>query len=187
MRIREMTEADITAVAGLRVRGWRYAYAGLLPRAYLDGLSVARDAARRRKMFATAPGTVTQLVAGGTDGTVYGWAACGPYRDGSADAGDGDGAAGGLRGSDADGELYALYVEPRAIGTGIGRALLAAALGRAAGQGFRRLLLWVLEGNDRARRFYARAGFVPDGGHDVFEAGGVSVPEVRYARDLGTD
>lgn len=46
------------------------------------------------------------------------------------------------------------------------------------------MLLWVLKGNARARRFYERAGFRPDGAEEPFEVEGVAVPEVRYVRAL---
>ncbi|NUL25824.1 hypothetical protein HRW17_26205, partial [Streptomyces lunaelactis] len=46
------------------------------------------------------------------------------------------------------------------------------------------MLLWVLKENDRARRFYEKAGFAPDGAEEPFEVDGVAVPEVRYARAL---
>ncbi|GBQ02643.1 hypothetical protein SSP531S_41030 [Streptomyces spongiicola] len=36
----------------------------------------------------------------------------------------------------------------------------------------------------RARRFYEKAGFAPDGAEEPFEAVGVMVPEVRYGRRL---
>lgn len=54
----------------------------------------------------------------------------------------------------------------------------------AADAGYPRLLLWVLKANDRARRFYGRAGFVPDGAGEDFVVDGVAVPEVRYAMRL---
>lgn len=47
------------------------------------------------------------------------------------------------------------------------------------------MLLWVLEGNARARRFYERSGFRADGTEEPFEVDGVAVPEVRYAGRLG--
>ncbi len=46
-----MTEADIDAVSAVRVQGWQAAYPGLMPQAYLDAMSVARDAAERRSRF----------------------------------------------------------------------------------------------------------------------------------------
>ncbi|MFB4195814.1 hypothetical protein [Streptomyces carpaticus] len=40
----------------------------------------------------------------------------------------------------------------------------------------------MLRGNLRARRFYERAGFVPDGAVRSEEIDGADVPEVRCAR-----
>ncbi|WP_030742755.1 GNAT family N-acetyltransferase [Streptomyces sp. NRRL S-31] len=164
-RIRPMTLADCERVSEIRVRGWRHAYRGLVPQPYLDRLDVTADAERRRARFARGDGPVENLVAERA-GRVVGWAAHGPYRDGE--------------GHTADAELYAVYVDPAHLGGGIGRALLAASLERCAGRP--RMLLWVLKGNAPARRFYERAGFRADGAEEVFEADGVSVPEVRYAR-----
>ncbi|MET9856089.1 N-acetyltransferase [Streptomyces sp. NPDC006450] len=166
--VREMTETDIDAVAAVRVSGWRHAYAGLMPQSYLDGLSVAGYAEQRRAAFADPAGAVTNLVAEGPDGAVLGWAAFGPAKDTDPEGEAPD-----------EGELYALYARPDVIGTGVGRALLTEVLRRAPYPAVR---LWVLEGNARARSFYERAGFRPDGGAFVDEADGFPVPEVRYRR-----
>lgn len=169
LRVREMTLDDCPRVAEIRVRGWQSAYKGLTPQSYLDRLSVTEDAARRRRNFEQGDGTIVNLVAE-RDGEVVGWACHGPYRDGEADA--------------RDVELYAIYVHPDLFGQGVGRALLRESAARGAAAGHARMLLWVLEENTTARRFYERSGFGPDGAEEPFEADGVAVPEVRYARLL---
>ncbi|MGK5692035.1 N-acetyltransferase family protein [Streptomyces sp. URMC 128] len=170
LRIRQMTLADCDRVAEIRIRGWQSAYRGLMPQSYLDGLSVAEDAARSRGRLAQADGSVVNLVAEDSGGEVVGWACHGPYRDGE------------LLTSDA--ELYAIYVHPDQVGHGAGQALLEESVARCAAAGHGRLLLWVLKENGRARRFYERAGFEADGAEEPFEVDGVMVPEVRYARAL---
>ncbi|MEV0603265.1 GNAT family N-acetyltransferase [Streptomyces sp. NPDC050315] len=172
LRIREMTEDDIGAVCAVRVRGWQWAYAGLVPQAYLDGLDIAEETERRREFFARAPAGVVNLVAEHA-GSVTGWAALGPYRDETTGHRD-----------PAHAELYALYVRPEHIGTGVGRALMAACLDRTREDGCTDVRLWVLRYNAHARRFYERAGFAPDGAEESFELAGALVPEVRYARTL---
>ena len=42
--------------------------------------------------------------------------------------------------------------------------------------------LWVLADNERARRFYKRHGFEPDGVEKIEEIGGKPLTEVRYRR-----
>ncbi|NBE55618.1 GNAT family N-acetyltransferase [Streptomyces boluensis] len=169
VRVREMTEHDCPSVAEIRVRGWQFAYADLIPRSYLDAMDVTKDTARCGERFARGDPAVVGLVAE-RDGAIVGWASFGPYRDSDLPP--------------TDTELYALYVHPEHIGTGAGRALMAEVLARCAASGVRRLLLWVLKENARARRFYARAGFGPDGAEEQFAVEGVPVPEVRYARTL---
>jgi RimJ/RimL family protein N-acetyltransferase len=50
--------------------------------------------------------------------------------------------------------------------------------------GHRDVILWVLEENPRARRFYDAAGWQLDGARRPIEVLGVSVPEVRYRKQL---
>ncbi|MFI9154405.1 GNAT family N-acetyltransferase [Streptomyces sp. NPDC053367] len=164
-----MTLADCGRVAEIRVGGWRSAYRDLMPQSHLDGLSVTEDAARHRTRFAAADGSTLDLVAE-RDGEVVGWACHGPYRDGEVRT--------------ADAELYAIYVDPAHCGGGVGQALLAESVARCTSAGRPRMLLWVLKGNARARRFYERAGFRADGTEEPYEVAGVPVPEVRYAKDL---
>ncbi|MEV1019380.1 GNAT family N-acetyltransferase [Streptomyces sp. NPDC050264] len=165
LRVRAMTLDDCDAVAEVRVRGWQFAYAGLMPSAYLDAMNVARDAARRRELFGRSPEYVAER-----DGAVVGWACHGPPRDRDVPPGEA--------------ELYALYAHPAHLSTGVGRALLDTCTGAAGAAGHSVLRLWVVEGNARARRFYERAGFTADGAREPYEVAGVPVPEVRYARRL---
>ncbi|MEV7502642.1 GNAT family N-acetyltransferase [Streptomyces sp. NPDC093018] len=164
-----MREEDIHGVSTVRVKGWQAAYAGMVPQDHLDALTVAEDARRRRDMFERAGGTVLNLVAE-ENGTVVGWAALGPSREDDR--------------RPRDGELLALYAAPDRLGTGIGRALMRRTLAAAQERSFRRLVLWVLAANTRARRFYEHAGFLPDGASTHWPVSGVLVPEVRYSRDL---
>jgi RimJ/RimL family protein N-acetyltransferase len=43
-------------------------------------------------------------------------------------------------------------------------------------------VLWVLEANERARRFYERGGWKADGETRVEAISGQPVPQVRYRR-----
>ncbi|MFF3430545.1 GNAT family N-acetyltransferase [Streptomyces sp. NPDC002602] len=150
--------------------GWKAAYVGILPRSHLDGMTVEADARRRRQHFKRSKAATTDLVAVDTLGRVVGWACFGPCR--------------GTGTSAASGELYALYVQPSLIGTGIGRTLLEAVHARALTSGFDHMRLWVLEQNTTARRFYERAGYVADGAVQADDYDGVSVSEARYQRTL---
>jgi ribosomal protein S18 acetylase RimI-like enzyme len=91
---------------------------------------------------------------------------------------------GASRDPDAEGELYLIYVDPAQWGSGIGRELIRAAEARLRELGYRHVVLWVLDENPRARRFYEAAGWRADGRRRPIEFLGQTVPEVRYAKQL---
>ena len=67
---------------------------------------------------------------------------------------------------DADlltGELDLIYTAPSVWGSGVGRALMVAALDHLCAEGYREATLWTAERNERPRHFYERAGWSLDG------------------------
>jgi GNAT superfamily N-acetyltransferase len=170
--IRPLTDADIDAVAAVHVRAWQAAYAGIIPAGYLAGLDPAAQAERRRRR----PGPAgSQTLVADDGGTIVGFVSYGPYR---VDGGDGC--------NPAIGELYAVYVDPPSWGAGIGRRLFGAARAALTAAGYPTMRLWVLQENHRSRRFYERAGLVPDGERNIYTPRGstVELPELRYATRL---
>ena len=76
-----------------------------------------------------------------------------------------DGAPAGLIGAFSrgdHGEVVWMWVDPRVRGSGVGESLVAFALDWCARGGLP-CRLWVVEGNDPARRLYQRLGFVLTG------------------------
>lgn len=167
-RVRLATIADADALARVHVDGWRWGYRGVMPDALLDGLSVEARAARWRDILrASGPETPT-WIASDADGA-SGLASIGPAR----------------YAPDGVGELYALYVSERAAGRGDARTLHALAL-EALRQRSNRAILWVLERNPRARRFYERHGWRADGGRKTETFGGTELIELRHSIELGS-
>ena len=80
-------------------------------------------------------------------------------------------------------ELGAIHADPAYVGRGVGRALMVDALG-ALPQFGTRAVLWVLEDNGRARRFYERGGWRADGERRIESIGDEPVSQLRYAIDL---
>lgn len=165
--VREATIDDAAGIARVRIETWRAAYAGLVPQAMLDRMDVQRETERRTELWheAHAHPHVHELVAV-ADGEVVGWAAIGPARE------EVDGATG---------ELYAIYALSERWSRGVGHALLMEAERRLRADGHARVYLWVLEGNERAQRFYEQHGWMPDGGVKVDG----ELSERRHVRDLG--
>jgi GNAT superfamily N-acetyltransferase len=182
VQVREVDLADAPAVAEVMVAGWRAAYRGLVPDEHLAAMDPRADTGRFRAMWAaaTAPDAPRTIVAC-TAGTVIGFASWGPYRPQPNHCGVGAGTP--TPGARAVGELYALYAHPEHWGTGAGHALTAEVLREMQRQGLAPVRLWVFTGNARARQFYERSGFRPDGAHALFHVEEARVPEVRYTRE----
>jgi GNAT superfamily N-acetyltransferase len=161
--VRDAVPEDAEAMALVHVQTWQAAYAHVFPAERLAALSAERRAENWRGWIATPEPQTHRFVAEDDEG-VCGIASLGPARDDEPGIG----------------ELYAIYVLPRAWGTGAGRELMAAAVERLREEGFREAILWVLEDNPRARRFYERAGWRHDGGVMDGTFLDTTVSEVRY-------
>jgi len=75
-----------------------------------------------------------------------------------------------------------MWVDPAARARGIGRALAEAVFDWARQRGYRRIGLWVTEGNRPAVALYERLGFVPTGRRDRHPFGAnLSIVEMERA------
>lgn len=167
--VRDAREADAVAIAAIHVRTWQHAYRDLMPDAYLDGLSVSDRLAMWSRILARPAPRSTVLVAE-TDGAIAGFVMAGPSGDDDASA--------------ATAQLFTIYVEPAAMGRGVGSALLLRIQQRLTDLGFAEATLWVLTGNERGRRFYERHGWRTDGATKREELGATTVDEIRYRTSL---
>jgi GNAT superfamily N-acetyltransferase len=73
-----------------------------------------------------------------------------------------------------------LFVKPRYWGSGVAAQLLAHATNAASARGFAAMRLFVPVGQERARRFYTREGFIAVG--EPFDFAGL--PTLEYHRPL---
>jgi GNAT superfamily N-acetyltransferase len=170
MRITELTDDHIDALAEVHTRGWQEGYRGQLPDELLDSLDPERRAEMWRRWLARDGDDLLVLLALDDEDRVIGFTATGPPRDDDV--------------PDRCGELYAIYVEPDRWSGGIGSELMAAASDGLRDAGFEHAVLWVLESNERTRRFYAHHGWEPDGRAKVEAFGDVDLHELRYHRAL---
>jgi ribosomal protein S18 acetylase RimI-like enzyme len=161
--IRPATTTDAEAIARVDVASWRGAYSEILPDSYLASLDVTERAGLWRTAV-IARGT--QVFVAEDEEGICGFTSVGPSRDEDAELGD-------L-------EIYAIYLHPRAWGTGVARDLMLTVLdGLPPGTD---VSLWILEGNDRAQHFYRRHGFQPDGTERIDDIGGRPLKQLRFRK-----
>ena len=163
MEIRRASVADAADIASVHVRTWQAAYAHKFGSERLEQLDVRRRVEGWTRVLTNGE----PVFVADEDGRVVAFVSVG--------------ACGELEGV---GELYAIYALPEAWGSGAGGGLMRAAVEQLAADGYREAILWVLEDNPRARRFYEREGWTLDGSRKEDEFLGVKVTEVRYRLTL---
>jgi GNAT superfamily N-acetyltransferase len=186
--IRSGSAADAASIAAVQRASWFAAYEGIIAREIIDRATAPDEGARVRQTFRTRPWQRMMVAVAGTGETrepgdpgIVGYASFGPETDVQTglwpppltDTGRDRRVA----------ELYALYVRPAWWSTGTGRALMDRVLAGTCAARYQSVVLWVLRDNTRARRFYERAGFTPDGATHVLDRLG-GVTEVRYSQAL---
>jgi GNAT superfamily N-acetyltransferase len=156
--IREAVPDDAAAGAALHIACWREGYADIVPADVLAKLT--DDLPSRTERWRSAlMGGPPRWLAVDDGGELVGFASAGPGRDDDIDL---------------DLELYAVYVRASQYGRGVGHRLIETAIGDALAY------LWVFEANARARRFYQRHGFEPDGARKPEPS--FQEPEIRLVR-----
>jgi GNAT superfamily N-acetyltransferase len=168
--IRPAIPEDALAVARVHIRSWRVAYRGLIAQAYLDSLKPEVWAAKYGFQRTGPDRPITLLAVDGD--SIRGVVMSGPTRDLD------------MRDTPNIGELLAIYVDPEHWDTGVGRLLVAATREQLRRDGFTEAALWVLDLNERARRFYECDGWALDGMRRTKTTAGAALDEVRYRRTL---
>jgi GNAT superfamily N-acetyltransferase len=168
MQIRTASPVDAEAITDVHIASMREAYRDLLPAEELARID-PRDRADRWCDHLAGGSSITLLAE--VDGRPVGFVSFGACRDEDVSP-------------EAVGEVMAIYVRPEAWGTGIGEALMRAALAQLRGGCSVEVVLWVIEGNPRAVRFYERLGFRPDGSVRLRELFGTPTAIVRLRRRL---
>lgn len=172
--IRRARPGDAAAIGAVHVACWRNTYAGVLPAAYLAGLSELRHAAGFDRAIADrrqGHAVFVAVASGGTregsaeDGTVVGFASAGRAR----------------RAGLGDGEIETLYLLDDWQDRGVGRRLMRAAGAHLAAVGCRSVMLWVLRENP-TQFFYRRLGGRP-AAVETIRVAGQSMEQLAYVWD----
>ena len=160
----ELEDAD--TVGFITSRSWQAAYRGIVPEDYLAGVTPEYRARKYRESYPLLEGVEFYLVF--VDGSPSGAMNLHRCRDE------------GLTGC---GEIGIFYFLPEYWGRGCATETMQFALERLKELGYGSVLLWVLEDNHRARRFYEKQGFVADGGRKMITRG-KELADIRYRKAI---
>ena len=144
MKIRTAGVQDLETVSRIHALSWKTAYRGILPDDFLNQLSYRRWVAPLKDMM--EQGLEIRVIE--EEEKPFGCITFSAARD-QAFAGWG--------------EIVSFHLLLEARGKGYGRLLIQDAVRQLKEKGYSKIYLWVLEKNERARRFYEKNGFTWNG------------------------
>nr|WP_246101040.1 GNAT family N-acetyltransferase [Streptomyces cyaneus] len=150
------------------MRSWQAAFAGLLPRDYLDAMDPGREEPEWKTRIAEAQWPSSAVLVAETEVGIVGFSGFGASQEDPAVA-----------------EIGTLYAMPEVWSAGVGKQLMLATLAALRQADYTHATLWVLEDNERARRFYEASGWRADGNAVEDTTGGASLNKLRYRHPLG--
>jgi ribosomal protein S18 acetylase RimI-like enzyme len=167
MEIRPAQVDDAPALGRIHVDSWRAAYGELVPESTLQGFTYEWREETFRESLATG---VEETYVVRVEGQVVGFLTLGAARDPDLDTA-------------RTGEIWGIYLAPDHWRKGIGTRLAEEAERMLKSRGYEEAVLWVLEGNQQARRFYEAMGFALDGESMEIDWG-TPLKAVRYRKAL---
>jgi ribosomal protein S18 acetylase RimI-like enzyme len=170
-RIRRAVRSDADALGDVAARAWAATYPGIVPAPVLEEwIGSARS--NWHESLARAEGEPeSRAWVAERGGVVTGYATTSPGKDWW------------LPPPEGAGELTNLYLDPSAIGTGLGSRLFDHASADLRQRGFTPLVVWAFRDNRRACRFYERKGLTIDVADHDWVLGSVPCKIVRFRVD----
>ncbi|KTD24834.1 GNAT family acetyltransferase [Legionella maceachernii] len=164
--IRAATLRDAQAIAETHIRSWQGMYKEFIPESILNNLSIEEKTLQWQELLQQGIKVLVLEV----EGNVIGFASVCRFRDSNAD--------------DSSGEISAIYLDPNYWRKGLGTKLCVAAISALEALGYKKIFLWVLEGNTQARKFYESLNFKATHSTKLeeFYEGGALLTEILYQK-----
>ena len=159
--IRYYEEKDIEQVAKIITEDWKISYKGIIDDEYLKNLDYKDKEKSIREKYQKQKSIVLE------EGYIKGYSRFGENRDEEKELG----------------ELYALYVKADERGKKIGERLLKKTADILSKRGYKEMVIWCLEKNKNARKFYEKMGGKLYKTRNI-EIGNKKYPEVCYKYDI---
>jgi GNAT superfamily N-acetyltransferase len=173
--IRLVHRDDVEALAGVTARAYAATYPGIVPDPVLqEWMAKAPVTWTEAIPRLTDPDDPSRAWVAERDGAIVGYATTAPGKDWWVPPIEGSG------------ELTNLYLDPAAIGTGVGGSLYQQAVADLRERRFNPFVVWAFRDNTRAIDFYERMGLTIDVPEHDWGLGGVSCPIVRFRVDWPT-
>jgi GNAT superfamily N-acetyltransferase len=168
--LRVATPADAAAIAAVRIESWHASYRGMIPDAYLEGMKLEDSTAHWNTILTAGKDNIAVYVAE-CDDQIIGFASAMILPEAKLGC---------------DAELTAIYLQPALQRSGIGVRMVQKLARFCLANNAQGMLVWVISGNQPARRFYEKLGASLLLEQD-FNWDGMDLIEAGYAwRDLSS-
>lgn len=165
--VRKAKIEDAYNVGIVLTHSWQSAYKGIIPKEYLDNLSVEKKSEQFKNGMQEFKGIYFYVAVIGN--RIIGFLTL-------------------QKGRDIDkqncGEIGAIYLIPDYWDKGLGKKFMDSAISELKKMNFSSIFLWVLEDNLRARLFYEKYGFLFDGAKKERNIGNSPLVEMRYVLNI---
>lgn len=163
--IRKMKYEDIDKIVDININDWKKAYKGIIDDNILDSLNKEEKIKKWRKSYNKANTIVAE-----ENGIVIGYC---KYDDEINN-----------EKYNIDSEIIGLYVDYNKTKMGVGKKMMEYVMNDLKNKNKNRMILWCLEENQNARRFYESMGGKLIDDEKYYERDGKKFKEVAYIYDI---
>lgn len=163
--IRKVKYGDIEQIVDINIKDWKKVYKGIIDDEILDNLNREEKIKKWREHY-----NIGNVIVAEENGTILGYCR---YDDNAI-----------YENTDIDSEIIAIYVDCDKLGNGIGRALIEYVKKDLKNKNKTKMVIWCLEKNQNARKFYEKMGGNLLSDEKYFEKEGRKYKEVGYVYDI---
>ena len=163
--IRNVKYEDIEQIVDINIKDWKKVYKGIISDEILYNLDRNKKIEKWKKHY-----NMGNVIVAEQNGKLLGYCR---YDDNSI-----------YENIDIDSEIIAIYVDCDNLGNGVGRKLLEYVMRDLKNKNKTKMIIWCLEKNENARKFYEKVGGKLVNDEKYFEIEGQKYKEVGYIYDI---
>ena len=163
--IRKVKYNDIEQIVDINIKDWKKVYKGIIDDEILDNLDRNKKIEKWRKHY-----NIGNVIVAEQSGQVIGYCR---YDDNAV-----------YENTNIDSEIIAIYVDCDNLGNGVGRKLVEYVMTDLKNKRKNKMIIWCLEKNENARKFYEKMGGKLITDEKYFEKEGKKYKEVGYVLDI---
>ena len=163
--IRKVKYEDIEQIVDINIKDWKKVYKGIIDDEILNNLNREEKIKKWREHY-----NIGNVIVAEENGTILGYCR---YDDNAI-----------YENTDIDSEIIAIYVDCDKLGNGIGRKLIEYVKKDLKNKNKTKMVIWCLEKNQNARKFYEKMGGNLLFDEKYFEKEGKKYKEVGYVYNI---